>query len=61
MTLTETLDSLKYNNDGLIPAIAQQFEILILPIHRRIHVVGNPTHQLATIRRYRACLVKKDK
>ena len=26
MTLTETLDSLKYNNDGLIPAIAQQFD-----------------------------------
>lgn len=26
MTLTETLDSLKYNNDGLVPAIAQQFD-----------------------------------
>ena len=26
MTLTETLDSLKYNADGLIPAIAQQFD-----------------------------------
>ena len=26
MTLTETLDSLKYNSDGLIPAIAQQFD-----------------------------------
>lgn len=26
MTLTETLDSLKYNGDGLIPAIAQQFD-----------------------------------
>ena len=26
MTLTETLDTLKYNSDGLIPAIAQQFD-----------------------------------
>ncbi|MEN9425264.1 MAG: phosphoribosyl-AMP cyclohydrolase [Pseudomonadota bacterium] len=26
MTLTETLDALKYNSDGLIPAIAQQFD-----------------------------------
>ncbi len=26
MTLTDTLDSLKYNSDGLIPAIAQQFD-----------------------------------
>ena len=26
MTLTETLDTLKYNADGLIPAIAQQFD-----------------------------------
>lgn len=26
MTLTEILDSLKYNADGLIPAIAQQFD-----------------------------------
>ena len=26
MTLTETLDSLKYKADGLIPAIAQQFD-----------------------------------
>ena len=26
MTLTETLDYLKYNNDGLVPAIAQQFD-----------------------------------
>ena len=26
MTLSETLDSLKYNADGLIPAIAQQFD-----------------------------------
>ena len=26
MTLTETLDSLNYNADGLIPAIAQQFD-----------------------------------
>ncbi|MDX9987639.1 phosphoribosyl-AMP cyclohydrolase [Thiothrix unzii] len=26
MILTETLDSLKYNADGLIPAIAQQFD-----------------------------------
>ena len=26
MTLIETLDSLKYNSDGLIPAIAQQFD-----------------------------------
>ena len=26
MTLTATLDSLKYNSDGLIPAIAQQFD-----------------------------------
>lgn len=26
MTLTGTLDSLKYNADGLIPAIAQQFD-----------------------------------
>lgn len=26
MTLTETLDTLKYNRDGLIPAIAQQFD-----------------------------------
>ncbi len=33
MTLPETLDSLKYNADGLIPAIAQQFdthEVLML-------------------------------
>jgi len=33
MTLTETLDTLKYNADGLIPAIAQQFdthEVLML-------------------------------
>lgn len=26
MSLTATLDSLKYNSDGLIPAIAQQFD-----------------------------------
>lgn len=26
MTLTETLDTLKYNSDGLIPAIAQQYD-----------------------------------
>lgn len=26
MTLTETLDTLKYNSDGLIPAITQQFD-----------------------------------
>lgn len=26
MTLTETLNTLKYNSDGLIPAIAQQFD-----------------------------------
>ncbi|HRJ54617.1 MAG TPA: phosphoribosyl-AMP cyclohydrolase [Candidatus Thiothrix moscowensis] len=26
MTLTETLDTLKYNSDGLIPAIAQQHD-----------------------------------
>jgi phosphoribosyl-AMP cyclohydrolase len=28
MTLTDTLDSLKYNADGLIPAIAQQHDTL---------------------------------
>ncbi|OQX10846.1 MAG: phosphoribosyl-AMP cyclohydrolase [Thiothrix lacustris] len=41
MTLTETLDSLKYNADGLIPAIAQQFdthEVLMMAWMNRVSI-----------------------